>query len=181
MIIIIVGITVLSLSIVYLDYTKIDYQHELDAYHIALEVHKKTSVINKYPPEDRYVHNKDQVFWNMGNFPVLQSETELKVKAIRTYDIDSCRKEMPSTYNLALCRQYDFASLNEFIDFSKNQGLTHIIADGNSNRPDFIKDVFENEGIPYLTKIYDSSEYDYDYHLKIFRIDYEKFELIGHN
>ena len=173
---IVICITVLSLSIVYLDYTKIDYQHELDAYHIALEVHKKTSVINKYPPEDRYVHNKDQVFWNMGNFPVLQSETELKVKAIRTYDIDSCRKEIPSA-NIALCRQYDFASLNEFIDFSKNQGLTHIIADKNPNRPEFLKDVFNNEGkFTYLIKIYDSSEQGYEYHLKIFRIDYEKFQ-----
>ena len=149
-------IAVLSLSIVYLDYTKIDYQHELDAYHIALEVHKKTSVINKYPPEDRYVHNKDQIFWNLGSFPVLQSETELKVKTIRTYDIDLCRKEIPSA-NIALCRPYDFASLNEFINFSKNQGLTHIIADKNPNRPEFLKDVFrDEEKFPYLIKIYDS-------------------------
>ena len=41
LILIITGITILSLSIVYLDYTKIDYQHELEAYHIGLEVHKK--------------------------------------------------------------------------------------------------------------------------------------------
>ena len=178
LIIIIVGITVLSLSIVYLDYTKIDYQHELDAYHIGLEVHKKTSVINKYTPEDKYVHNKDQVFWNLGTFPVLQSETELKVKAIRTYDLDTCFRENPSA-NLAVCRQYDFASLNEFIDSGKNNGLTHIIADKNSNRPEFLRDVFNNEEkFPYLTKIYDSSEHNYEYHLKIFRIDYEKFQSI---
>jgi hypothetical protein len=178
LILIITGITVLSLSIVYLDYTKIDYQHELDAYHIGLEVHKKTSVINKYTPEDKYVHNKDQVFWNLGTFPVLQSETELKVKAIRTYDLDTCFRENPSA-NLAVCRQYDFASLNEFIDSGKNNGLTHIIADKNSNRPEFLRDVFNNEEkFPYLTKIYDSSEHNYEYHLKIFRIDYEKFQSI---
>jgi len=87
-----------------------------------------------------------------------------------------CRKEIPSA-NIALCRQYDFASLNEFIDFSKNQGLTHIIADKNPNRPEFLKDVFNNgEKFPYLIKIYDSSEQGYEYHLKIFRIDYEKFQ-----
>ena len=178
LILIITGITVLSLSIVYLDYTKIDYQHELEAYHIGLEVHKKTSVINKYTPEDKYVHNKDQIFWNLGTFPVLQSETELKVKAIRTYDRDTCFRENPSA-NLAVCRQYDFASLNEFINFDKNDGLTHIIADENSNRPEFLKDVFNNEEkFPYLTKIYDSSEHGYEYHLKIFRIDYEKFQSI---
>jgi len=178
LILIITGITVLSLSIVYLDYTKIDYQHELEAYQIGLEVHKKTSVINKYAPEDKYVHNKDQIFWNLGTFPVLQSETELKVKAIRTYDMDTCLKEKPSA-DLAVCRQYDFASLNEFIDSGKNNGLTHIIADKNSNRPEFLRDVFNNEEkFPYLTKIYDSSEHGYEYHLKIFRIDYEKFQSI---
>ena len=59
---------------------------------------------------------------------MLQSETELKVKAIRTYDMDTCLKEKPSA-DLAVCRQYDFASLNEFIDHGKNDGLTHIIAD----------------------------------------------------
>ena len=178
LILIITGITILSLSIVYLDYTKIDYQHELEAYHIGLEVHKRTFVINKYAPEDKYVHNKDQIFWNLGTFPVLQSETELKVKAIRTYDRDTCFRENPSA-NLAVCRQYDFTSLNEFIDSGKNNGLTHIIADKNSNRPEFLRDVFNNEEkFSYLTKIYDSSEHGYEYHLKIFRIDYEKFQSI---
>ena len=78
-----------------------------------------------------------------------------------------------------MCRQYDFASLNEFIDSGKNNGLTHIVADENSNRPEFLRDVFNNEEkFPYLTKIYDSSEHNYEYHLKIFRIDYEKFQSI---
>ena len=72
LVLIVSGIVVLSLSIAYLDYTKNDHQHELDAYHIALEVHKKTSVINKYAPEDKYVHGKDDVFWNIGTFPVLR-------------------------------------------------------------------------------------------------------------
>jgi len=176
LIIIIIGITVLSLSIVYLDYTKIDYQHELDAYHIGLEVHKRTSVINDYPPEVKYVHGKDDIFWNLGTFPVLQFETERKVEAIRTVDYATCLKEKGLELG---CRQYDYTSLNEFIDFGKNEGLTHIVADENSNRPEFLKDVFKNEEkFPYLTKIYDSSEHGYEYHLKIFRIDYEKFQSI---
>ena len=173
---IIIGITVLSLSIVYLDYTKIDYQHELDAYHIGLEIHKRTSIINEYPPEDKYIHNKDQIFWNIGTFPVMQSETELKVKVIRTFEHATCIKEKALETG---CRQYDYASLNEFIDFGKNEGLTHIIADKNPNRPEFLKDVFNNEEkFLYLTKIYDSSEQGYEYHIKIFRIDYKKFQSI---
>ena len=67
--------------------------------------------------------------------------------------------------------------MNEFIDYGKKEGLTHLIADENENRPKFLKDVFYNEEkFPYLTKIYDSSEHGYDYHLKIFKIDYEKFD-----
>ena len=155
---IIIGITVLSLSIVYLDYNKIDYEYELDAYHVGLEVSKRTSVINDYHPEIKYVHNKIDVISNLGTFPILSSEIEQKVKLIET-------------------REYD--SLNEFIDYAKNEGLTHIIADENPNRPEFLKDVFKNEEkFPYLTKVYDSSEHGFEYHLKIFRIDYEKFESI---
>ena len=197
---VIIGITVLSLSIVYLDYTKIDYQHELEAYQIGLEVHKRTSIINDYFPEVKYAHGKDDVFWNLGTFPVLQSETERKVYAIRTYDLAACSKD--SEAFTTGCREYDYTSLNEFISdnsgmenalnrypalsefisYDKNDVLTHVVVDNNPNRPEFLKDVFYNEKkFPYLTKIYDSSEHGFEYHLKIFRIDYEKFEAIEFN
>ena len=196
LIIIIVGITVLSLSIVYLDYTKIDYQHELEAYQIGLEVHKRTSIINDYFPEVKYAHGKDDVFWNLGIFPVLHFETERKIYSIKNYDFATCSKEKELTTG---CRQYEYASLNEFISdnsgmedalnkhpalnefisFDKNDGLTHVVVDNNPNRPEFLKDVFYNEEkFSYLTKIYDSSEHGYEYHLKIFWIDYEKFESV---
>ena len=182
-----------------LDYTKIDYQHELEAYQIGLEVHKRTSIINDYYPEVKYAHGKDDVFWNLGTFPVLQSETERKVYAIRTYDFATCSKEKALPTG---CRQYEYTSLNEFISdnpgmenalnrypalsefisYDKNDVLTHVVVDNNPNRPEFLKDVFYNEKkFPYLTKIYDSSEQGYDYHLKIFRIDYKKFESIEFN
>mgnify|MGYP000250538034 CR=1 FL=1 len=149
---------ILLTSIAYLDYNKTDYEYELDAYHVGLEVSKRTSVINDYHPEVKYVHNKIDVISNLGTFPILSSEIEQKVKLIETHGYDS---------------------LNEFIDYGKNEGLTHIVADENEKRPQFLKDVFKNEEkFPYLTKIYDSIEQGYDYHLKIFRIDYEKFESI---
>ena len=63
-------------------------------------------------------------------------------------------------------------------DFQHFQQI-HIVTDENSNRAEFLKDVFKNEEkYPYLTKVYDSSEHGYEYHLKIFRIDYEKLEPI---
>ena len=188
---IIIGITVLSLSIVYLDYTKIDYQHELEAYQIGLEVHKRASIINTYHPELKYAYGKDDVFWNLGTFPVLHSETERKIKAINTFNYSTCLKErakaLVEDVGEPSCVQYTYASLDEFIDISKNDArpsikfnaVTHIVTDENSNRAEFLKDVFKNEEkYSYLTKIYDSSEHGYEYHLKIFQIDYKKFEYI---
>jgi len=178
LIIIIIGVLVLVLSIVFLEYTQIDYEHELEAYQIGFEVHKRTSVINEYLPEGKYIHGKDDVFWNLGTFPVLSSETERKVKTIKTYDYNTCQKEKPKDREFKTgCREYDYTSLNEFIEFGREQGLTHITVDNNPNRPEFLKDVFYNEEkMPYLTKIYDSSEHGYEYHVKIFSINYEKFE-----
>ena len=48
----------------------------------------------------------------------------------------------------------------------------------------FLKDVFNNEkNFPYLIKEYDSKDRGLNYHVKIFKIDYEKLEshmlLIG--
>ena len=170
---------VLLSSLVYLDYTKTDYGHERDAYHVGLEVSKRTSVINDYYPEVKYVHNKIDVASHLENFHILSSEIENKVTLIKTYDRPSCARDNALETG---CRQYDYNSLIEFIDRSKNEGLTHIVADGNETRPQFIKDVFHNEEkFPYLTKIYDSAEHGYDYHLKIFRINYEKFESIEFN
>jgi len=169
-------IAILLSSIVYLDYNKNDYEYELDAYHVGLEVSKRTSGINDYYPEIKYVHNKIDVISNLGTFPILSSEIENKIKLIRTNDRAACAKVDAIETG---CRQFDYPSLNEFIDVGKKEGLTHIIADENENRLQFLKDVFKNEEkFPYLTKIYDSSEHGYDYHLKIFRINYEKFDSV---
>jgi len=156
LIIFVVGI--LLSSIVFLDYNTIDYEHELEAYDIGLEVSRNTSVISDYHPESKYAHNKIDVATNLETFPILSSEIKQKVKLIETYG---------------------FHSLNEFIVYGEREGLTHIVVDDNQNRSEFLKDVFGNEEkYVYLSKIYDSSEHGYDYHLKIFRIDYEKFDSV---
>ena len=166
---IMIVVAILLSSIVYLDYNKIDYEYELDAYHIGLEVSKKTSGINYYFPEGRYVHHKIDVVSNLGTFPLLSSEIEKKVKLIKMQE---------SRVTVA----DNDTSLYEFIDYGKSEGLTHIIADENENRAKFLKDIFRNEEkFPYVTKIYDSMEHGYDYHLKIFRINYEKFESMEFN
>src|SRR3989304_560994 len=71
-------------------------------------------------------------------------------------------------------------SLSDIIELGKENGSTHLVIDDNQNRPQFIKDVLINENnFPYLIKEYDSLEKGYKYRLKIYRIDYEKFNLIN--
>jgi hypothetical protein len=109
---------------------------------------------------------------NLEAFPILSSEIKQKVKLLAPTPVVKI--------DLSGCKRGDlfcYKSLNEFIDYGKKEGLTHLIADENENRLKWLKDVFYNEEkFPYLTKIYDSSEHGYDYHLKIFKIDYEKFD-----
>jgi hypothetical protein len=64
-------------------------------------------------------------------------------------------------------------SLLEFIDSSKDKGLTHLAVDGREYQPEFLKDVFYyDERYPYLKMIYDSSELGIKYHVKIYEIDF---------
>ena len=46
--------------------------------------------------------------------------------------------------------------------------------DSNENRAEFLRDVFQNEEkYKYLNKIYDSAEYEFSYHVKVFEINYD--------
>ena len=171
---------ILLLSITYLDYNKIDYEYELDVYHVGLEISKRTSVINDLHPESRYFHNKIDVAQNLETFPVLSSEIKEKVKSIHTLKFNN----NPLCGNCSNLGE-EYNSLNDFINNAELQltgesiKLTHIVADENETRPEYINDVFRNEEkFPYLTKIYDSSEHGYDYHVKIFRIDYTIFDKV---
>jgi len=56
-------------------------------------------------------------------------------------------------------------------------GLSHIIIDNRENTPDYIRDVFFNEDkYPYLIKKFDSEDFDLEYKVKIFEIDYKRFD-----
>ena len=51
------------------------------------------------------------------------------------------------------------------------------MADNNTNRPEFLFDVYDNEEkYPYLEKVFDSEESGYKkFKVKVFEIDYDKF------
>ncbi len=141
---------VIGASLVFLDYKKIDYDHEREAYEISKHVSLLTKVTNDYYPEIKYI----RVPLPTHNFPTVINGTKFGPEVI---PVDG------------------FDSLEKFID-SANGRLDHLVLDGAKNRPNFLNDVYFNEQkYPYLTKEFDSTKLDFSYHIKIYKIDYEKY------
>ena len=56
----------------------------------------------------------------------------------------------------------------------KEKKLEYIAVDGRDDQPKFLRDVYYNEKkYLYLEKIFDSNDLDFNYHVKIFKINYE--------
>ena len=73
-----------------------------------------------------------------------------------------------------------YNSLHEFIDNHRSEGLTHIITDDREKEITFLNEVFsENEQIPFLKQVYDSRENNFNYHVKVFEIDYETYDKVN--
>ncbi|MDR3783070.1 MAG: DUF2079 domain-containing protein, partial [Candidatus Nitrosotalea sp.] len=153
--IILIGGILLSSSL-FLDYKKIDIEHEKEAWSLAYQVANRTDVINSYYPESGYLVITTMT--QLDHFPSLHSQ--FKGEPVKQVNIQA-------------------NNIVEYIKQGKEMGLTHLVLDGTDNiqnRPLFFKDVFlHEEKYPYLIKIYDSSDQGYKYHLKIFKIDYNKF------
>ena len=154
-ILLIVVFGVVISSVLFLSIRSTDYEHEREAFEIAKHVSSSANSINVYYPESKYV----RVTGMVDKFPVLSSSVSFGPKILDT----------------------DYQSLNEFIEKNRKEGLDYIVVDGKPNRSVFLNDVFTNDKeYSYLTKVFDSMDLGYKYHVKMYKIDYEKFDLI-HN
>jgi len=152
--ILLIGGILLSSSI-FLDFKKVDTEHEKEALSLAYHVVNRTKVINQYLPESKYV--VITAMTDLQNFPILRSD--FKGEPSPTLDLKA-------------------NSLEEYIKLGREKGLTHLVLDDieNLRRPYFFKDPFyHEEKYSYLTKEFDSLDHGYKYHLKIYKIDYDKF------
>jgi len=150
LLVIIIGV-ILS-SIVFLSIKNADYEHETEAFEIAKHVASTTNVINAYYPESKYV----RVTGMLDEFPILSTSVSFGPKVISV----------------------DSQTLHEFIEKNRDEGLDHLVIDEKADRAMFLTDVFNNdEKYTYLTKIFDSKDLGYEYHVKIYKINYEKFDL----
>lgn len=152
--IVIIG-AVLITSIVFLEYKKIDSEHEKEAMQLSLLIHNLEGGVNDYYPESNYVE-----IAGMYNekFPTLSNSIQY------------------GTHVISL----DGSSIEDIVKLGKNKGLSYLVVDNLNDKPNrksFFNDLFyHEEKYPYLVKNFDSNEHGYNYQVKIFKIDYEKFE-----
>ena len=148
---IIIGILISSIS--FYEYKKIDYEKERELNEFAKSIPITVGGLNYHPTVTQYIGPSEV----KEEWPFVFYDETRKIKTIKI-----------SNYN----------NLNDFISDNKNE-LTHLIIDNNPNLPDFLNEVYYNEEkFNYLNKIYDSSTINYNFEIKIFEINYEKFNSI---
>ena len=144
------GIIVLSVG--FLEVKKMDIELEREAFEITNKAISMSSVINGESLHGNYITTAGIV----EDWPEIKQPIDIKQ-----------RKVSPMGFN----------NLNEFIDKNKENGLDHLVVDNRGNGPNYIQEIFSNEEkYAYLEKVFDSRQIGYDYHVKIFRINYEVLE-----
>jgi hypothetical protein len=152
---VLIFLLIITSSVFYVNLKDIDDTHELELYNLSLEISKRAVMVNAFSPESSYLHVVGLT--KIDEFPI--SSNKYLEKNIDIY-----------WYN-------EFSSLKDIINEGRDLGLTHLVIDENERRPQFVKNILLNEGeFPYLIKEFDSLEHDYKYNLKLYKINYEKFE-----
>ena len=149
--IMIVGILISSIG--FYEYKKIDYEKEREFNIIAKNIPVIPSGLNYHPSETKYLG----VAEIPNEWPFLFNDELRKTKVISTSN---------------------YENLEDFISNSR-ENLTHLIVDENSDLPEFLQNVYYNEErYEYLIKEFDSKENGFKHHIKLFKIDFKKFDSI---
>jgi len=146
-------------SVIFYDNKEPNYDFERQVYGITDEVYSIVDYRNHKGMLDHYFKAHQIIeYWPMKN-----NEMNIDSKAI---------SGIPN-----------FDSLEDYIDNSREKGLTHIAVDeGYGTKKEFLKYVFnELDDVRYLEKIYDSHEKGFNYHVKVFEIDYKTYDMIKNN
>ena len=146
-------------SVTFFIVNSIDYEHERESYLISNEIYYLVEGVNaSYYPEGAYLRVAQLTD---SSFPITSTESKSKIVFIPSVDEEN---------------------IEDYIINGKDKGLTHLIIDQkfveDENRADqFLDNIFENENdYPYLKKEFDSIKEGYSTHVKIFKIDFNKFE-----
>lgn len=152
-----VFVVIIILGMGYLDFKKIDYEHEREAIQLSLFLNGLDGAINEFDSESTFV---ETAAFHVAKLPTLSST------------IDQGPKVIP----------FKEESIKEGIKNGRERNLSYLVVDSLNtklNRNPILNDVFyHEEKYPYLVKIFDSSEHGYKYHVKVFKIDYDRFDSI---
>ena len=165
---VIIGGIILS-SVFFVEWKAMDNEHYQEAYEIFTEIGQKEIKINKelgtYGGELTYfswvrLHNVDE-------FPILMKEMRFLTKNIVSLEY----------YNP------EIDNLRDYFQVLEKQKITHLLLDGINNAPEIndelrlhLIDIFNHENkYLFLVKEYDSRENGFNYHVKLFKINYDLY------
>ena len=142
-------------SSLFLIWKDIDAENEQKTFALVREISDKEKIVNNYGYESSYT-------------------IPAALKEIQIFPITSNEIIQHSTKIVNVPR---LNSLEEFMIFGIENKLTHWIVKENNNLP-FLNDIYKNEDTySFLIEEYDSSEKTYGTNLKIFRVNYDNYEL----
>tara|TARA_Y100000741_G_scaffold47651_1_gene32829 strand:- start:1309 stop:2982 length:1674 start_codon:yes stop_codon:yes gene_type:complete len=178
---ILIACLIIISSLIYLELKSIDYEHEREAYQIMMDISKFDMKINSDMGKNGY--ELGYIHWSKihGNseFPDIKSTFKFS-SDISFLNINEYASE--------LSKEYDVKNfILEYLLINEENGLTHLLIDKYNNKnncndvicfEEGFNYVFFNESeFPFLMKIYDSKDEGYNYHIKLFEIDYHQFEI----
>ena len=143
---------ILILSIGFLEFNKTDLSLERESFSITSQVVSMSNVVNGDSLHGNYITTANMI----NEWPNLKKPSDVKINKISPWG---------------------YQDIEEFLMKSKEKGLDHIVVDDMNNGPEYIQEIFSNEKkYLFLEKVFDSKKVGYDYHVKIFRINYEMLE-----
>jgi len=148
LVVLIIGIFIGSIS--YYEIKKMNYEKEVEIYEISKITKSIVNGVNYHPTETAYIR-------------------ALEIPEEWPFVINE------STYETKIIQTNNFENLENYILDSKNE-LTHIVVDNDKRLPEFLKLVYSNnEKYEFLEMIFDSKDNGFEHHVKIFEINFQKF------
>ena len=172
---IIIGGIILS-SVIFVEWKALDSEHYRELYEILTEIGQKEMKINtEFGKYGQLLYFQWVNVQNAEKFPILKE--------------DMPQSKMTFTLTDDWEVVYDFDSLRDYFQFLEKQKITHLILDKYGNAKFqreldlHLLDMFNHENkYTFLVKEYDSRENGFNYHLKLFKIDYDLYnEWINEN